>query len=96
MHKLTRSVLCQAVVTFQVYVPEAMQPLLECIRRVSTPASTILLAKYKRFAPASEQFWKLLPDYFDFTKVPEADFGAKPQEDCIGVFKLVWRKGMCD
>ena len=70
-------------------MPEAMQPLLECIQMVSTAASTILLAKYKRFAPASEQFWKLLPNFFDVTKIPEADFGARPQEDCIGIFKLV-------
>lgn len=70
-------------------MPEAMQPLFECIQTMSTAASTILLAKYKRFAPASEQFWKLLPDFFDVTKIPEADFGAKPQEDCIGIFKLM-------
>ena len=68
-----------------------MQPLLECIRSVSTPASTILLAKYKRFAPASERFWELLPDYFDCEKIPENVFGAKTQEDCIGIFRLTWK-----
>ena len=65
--------------------------MLECIRSVSTPTSTIFLAKYKRFAPASEQFWKLLPDYFKCEKVPESAFGAKAQEDCIGIFKLTWK-----
>ncbi len=84
--KLTSMSVC-----LQVYVPEAMQSLLECIHATSGPLSTILLAYYKRFAQAGEQFWKLLPDYFDFEKIPEATFGAKAQPDNLGLFKLTWK-----
>ncbi|DBA97407.1 hypothetical protein WJX77_010391 [Trebouxia sp. C0004] len=74
-----------------VYVPEAMQSLLECIHATSGPSSLILLAYYKRFAQAGEQFWKLLPDYFDFEKILEATFGAKAQPENLGLFKLTWK-----
>ena len=76
----------------QVYVPEAMQSLLDCIHAVSSPSSTILLAYYKRFAEAGEQFWKLLPEYFDFEKIPERTFGAKPQPETLGIFSLKRRE----
>ncbi len=78
-------------VYLQVYVPEAMQSLLVCIHTTSGPSSLILLAYYKRFAQAGETFWKLLPDYFDFEKIPEATFGAKAQPDNLGLFKLTWK-----
>ena len=72
----------------QVYAPEAMEPLLKCIQAVSSPSSTIVFAKYKRFAPATKVFWELLPEYFEFEKIPEADYGSPAQEDVIGLFRL--------
>ena len=93
--KRTSWFLCQTrlevCVYLQVYLPEAMQSLLECIHAVSGPSSTILLAYYKRFAPADEQFWKLIPRYFEFEKIPEATFGAKAQPDNLGIFRLTWK-----
>jgi hypothetical protein len=86
VYKLTFMFVC-----LQVYVPEAMQSLLECIHTTSGPSSLILLAYYKRFAQAGETFWKLLPDYFDFEKIPEASFGAKAQPDNLGLFRLTWK-----
>ena len=68
-----------------------MQSLLACIHATSGPSSLILLAYYKRFAQAGEQFWKLLPDYFEFKKIPETSFGAKAQPDNLGLFKLTWK-----
>lgn len=65
-----------------------MEPLLKCIQAVSSPSSLILFAKYKRFAPATERFWELLPLYFDVEKIPEATFGSAPQEDVIGIFQF--------
>ena len=64
---------------------------MKCIQAVSSPSSIILFAKYKRFAPATQQFWKLLPQYFDVEKIPEASFGSPPQEDVIGIFQF-WHR----
>lgn len=72
----------------QVYAPEAMETLLKCIQAVSTPSSTIIFAKYKRFAPATKRFWELLPLYFDWEKIPEASYGSPHQEGAIGLFRL--------
>ena len=81
----------QAFLGLQVYEPDAMQSLLECIHAVSGPSSTILLAYYKRFAQAGERFWRLLPQYFEFEKIPETIFGAKAQPDNLGLFRLTWK-----
>lgn len=78
----------------QVYAPEAMEPLLKCIQAVSSPASTIIFAKYKRFAPATARFWELLPLYFVWEKIPEGDYGSPDQEDAIGLFRLRHKQEM--
>lgn len=72
----------------QVYVPEAMEPLLKCMHTVSSPSSMVLLAHYKRFAEASERFWHVLPKYFSHEKISEASYGVKDQPDNIGLFVL--------
>lgn len=73
-----------------------MEPLLKCIHAVSSSSSIILFAKYKRFAPATKRFWELLPQFFDFEKIPETSYGSPAQEDAIGIFRLTRKQKIAD
>ena len=72
----------------QVYVAELVGSLLECMWRLTGPASTILLAYYRRDAAAHDAFWQLMPAYFTTSKVPEASYGASQHPAGAGLFLL--------
>ena len=72
----------------QVYIAELMQPLLECMHKLSSDGTFVILAYYERSASAAQEFWSLLPQFFNAVKIPEASFGASAQPDNVGLFQL--------
>lgn len=72
----------------QVYIEELMEPLVQCMHKLCSQKSTVLLAYYERSKAAGAVFWKLLPNFFTFQKVPEASFGAGAHPDHVGLFLL--------
>ncbi len=73
----------------QLYAEELVDPLLDTLKRLSTPESLVAIAIYVRSERTSARFWQRLPRYFSsYEKVPEAHFGSPPQADNVGVFVL--------
>ena len=74
--------------TAQVYAEELVPSLLQCMWHLTASSSTVLLAYYRRGAAAHELFWHLLPRHFEFSKIPEESYGAKPHPADVGLFAL--------
>jgi hypothetical protein len=74
--------------SWQVYIAELMEPLLECMHNLSDENTLVLLAYYERSATAGAVFWGLLPHYFTHKKIPESSYGAPPHADNMGLFEL--------
>ena len=74
------------------YEEKEVPYLLECMWRVSSLHTMVLLAYYRRSESAHRAFWEQLPRFFSASKIPEASYGAGPHPAEAGLFRLMHKE----
>ena len=67
---------------------ELVPALLDCLHALCKPHTVVYLAFYERSKVAGDLFWKLLPERFTHTKIPESSFDMASHPKTLGLFML--------